>query len=223
MAFRLRRLLKRLGRRAAAQGLLRTLGYLTFTVVLERWGLEVAEVFEHVSQPDRRGCHGVYQGCVANSTAAFAQSDLQRLRAYGGETILEDFERAFDRRELCVLCRLKGGELAGVCWFTIGYVYPAARGCPCVLFERGFTFPEYRGRGVLPAALRYAVRWLRLQREFGGRIFAECSVFNNSSARAIAKAGFTSAGLRLRAWRRVLFLPRRQRRGPRRCTTSRVS
>jgi RimJ/RimL family protein N-acetyltransferase len=56
------------------------------------------------------------------------------------------------------------------------------------------VFPEARGRGVAPRALRVAARWATL--ELGlRRVYAEAAAENAASIRAIEKAGFQREGL----------------------------
>jgi len=56
------------------------------------------------------------------------------------------------------------------------------------------VFPEGRGRGVAPAALRLAARWAIGECGFH-RIEAEADVANTASLRAIEKAGFVREGI----------------------------
>lgn len=56
------------------------------------------------------------------------------------------------------------------------------------------VFPEARGRGVAPRALRLAAEWALL--ELGlQRVYAEAAAENAASIRAIEKAGFRREGL----------------------------
>ena len=56
------------------------------------------------------------------------------------------------------------------------------------------VFPEARGRGVAPRALRVAARWATL--ELGlRRVYAEAAAENAASISAIEKAGFQREGL----------------------------
>jgi ribosomal protein S18 acetylase RimI-like enzyme len=56
-----------------------------------------------------------------------------------------------------------------------------------VLF-RGRTFPEFRGRGVMPALISNAMHAMLRD---GGAAYCDCRVYNTSSMRCITKAGFT--------------------------------
>lgn len=56
-----------------------------------------------------------------------------------------------------------------------------------VLF-RMHTYPEFRGRGIAPALMSYAMSQSLGE---GGRAYIDCSVFNSSSRRSIEKAGFS--------------------------------
>jgi RimJ/RimL family protein N-acetyltransferase len=56
------------------------------------------------------------------------------------------------------------------------------------------VFPDARGRGVAPRALRLGAKWAAL--ELGvQRVYAEAAVENVASIRAIKKAGFQREGL----------------------------
>jgi len=57
------------------------------------------------------------------------------------------------------------------------------------------VFPEARGRGIAPRALRLAAKWAL--RDLGlEEVIAEAAADNDASIRAIEKAGFEREGLR---------------------------
>jgi ribosomal-protein-alanine N-acetyltransferase len=56
------------------------------------------------------------------------------------------------------------------------------------------VFPEGRGQGVAPAALRLIARWAIAESGFQ-RVEAEADVANTASRRAIEKAGFLREGI----------------------------
>ncbi len=56
------------------------------------------------------------------------------------------------------------------------------------------VFPEGRGQGVGPAALRLVARWAIVESGFQ-RVEAEADVANTASRRMIEKAGFTREGI----------------------------
>ena len=56
------------------------------------------------------------------------------------------------------------------------------------------VFPDWRGQGIAPAALRLIARWAILEAGFA-RVEAEADVDNTASCRAIERAGFVFEGV----------------------------
>lgn len=207
-ALRFKGRIRRSLRRFRRQGFWATLGYVLFTALLEKCGVQVSCVFEHLRCNHVGFRNTRFGASVAGSTVAFTSADLESLEAYAGEKILQDFERAFEGGESCVVCRSESGDLAGACWLTTAARYGPAGGEDCALIQRCFTLPEHRGQGAFPLALSYAVNWLRVDRDHTARIFVECSVFNRSSQRGIVKAGFSKTGIVVQAWHWQRFVRR---------------
>jgi len=190
------------------------MSYILVTVLLERLGIHIDRVFE-ATEADAAGFPAkVLSVATAKDMASLTAADIEALKSYGGPRLLQRFEAAFARQETCAVGRLADGKLAGVAWLTTARDYAPAKRAECALVERCFTLPKYRGLGVFPALLAYAVSWNRKQHQERGAVYVECSVSNASSARGILKAGFKPTGVFITVWRWKHFWPRRSADGP---------
>ena len=201
-------------RRIRVQGIRRSVSYVLVTVLMERLGIHIYHVFEAVEKDAAAFAAPGLKTAILKGMESFSSADIEALKSYGGPGFLRRFEAAFARHEACVAARLDDGRLAGIVWLTSARDYVPSRRPECALFERGFTFPEYRGRSVLPAMLAYAVCWNREQHPERGAPYSECSVGNASSARGMLKAGFKPVGIFVMAWRWKYFWRRRSAEGP---------
>ena len=190
------------------------MSYVLVTVLMERLGIHIYRVFEATDKEAAGVAAEGLKTAMLKGMESFSSADIEALKSYGGPRLLRHFEAAFARHEACAAARLEDGRLAGIAWLTSARDYAPAQRPECALVERCFTFPEYRGRGVFPALLAYAVRWNREQHPERGAPLVECSVSNASSARAILKAGFKPAGVFIMAWRWKHFWRRRSADGP---------
>jgi ribosomal protein S18 acetylase RimI-like enzyme len=89
---------------------------------------------------------------------------------------------------------LVDGKLAGYLWSRTGrylprWFVPLAE--DDLVFFAATTFPEFRGRGIAPALMRYI-----MQQEMKGRgtAYVDCAQWNKAAARFFEKAGFTRIG-----------------------------
>ncbi len=210
----LRARLAGLARRIRVQGIRQSLSYVLVTVLMERLGLHIYRVFEAADEDASGFAAKGLETAMLKGMASLSSADTEALKSYGGPRLLRHFEAGFARQEACVAARLDDGRLAGVAWLTSARDYAPARRSECALLERCFTFPEYRGRGVFPALLAYAVRWNRERHPERGAPLVECSISNASSARGILKAGFKPVGVLVMAWRWKHFWRRRSVDGP---------
>ena len=99
------------------------------------------------------------------------------------------------RKGACLWVVYLNGELAHVSWTRTGdkirsYFFPMTP--ECVLISHSVTIPEFRGRGLFPVVLEEIVRMLA-QKGFK-RFYIDCSDWNQSSKRAIERAGFSLIG-----------------------------
>jgi CelD/BcsL family acetyltransferase involved in cellulose biosynthesis len=200
---------RRMAQRMRAQGIGRSLSYILVTVLLERLGISIFHVFEAVEEEAARFTAKDLKLATLKNMASFTPADIEALKSYGGPRLLRQFETAFARHEACATARRSDGKLAGTVWWTMTRDYAPAKRPECALFERGFTFPEYRGLGVLPAVLAYGACWNREQHPELGAAFGECSVSNAASKRGILKAGFKPIGILITVGRWKYFWDRR--------------
>jgi hypothetical protein len=201
--------LQRLAQRMRAQGIGQGINYLLVTVLLERLGISIYHVFEAVEEDAARVTAKDLKIAMLKDMASLTPADIEALKSYGGPRLLRQFEAAFARHEVCSAGRRSDGKLAGTVWWTMTRDYAPAKRPECALFERGFTFPEYRGLGVLPAVLAYGACWNREQHPELGAAYGECSVSNAASKRGILKAGFKPIGILITVGRWKYFWSRR--------------
>lgn len=199
--------LLRLCSRCRSEGVFRTGAYLLITVLLQRAGVHINEVFRAGQLPGIGATKGPLRASLEASMDFLTEKDRAALLRYGGNRLIEGFRGAFARGERCVVVRVEGGCLAGVCWLQRSASYLPAAGRRSIQIERCFTLPEYRGRGVFPLALAWAVARLMQEGEKAEDIYVACSVGNRSSARGICKAGFTRAGLLIELLRWERYWP----------------
>lgn len=185
-------------KRLAAEGPLRSLSYLAFTVGLERIGIQYLHCFRLVTGGGATGegtCDMTF--AMLRTIDDLTAEDRQTIATYSGEHHLRQYEAAFARGEWCAVARCHGNELACECWLS------KRPGCflstegPNWLIERCWTVPSYRGKGLYPRTLRFACDELLSSNVAPENIFIECNAFNSASLRGIQKAGFVLAGKRL--------------------------
>jgi len=187
----------RLRTRIRVNGFWRTIGYVLFTVFLERFHVSIDYVFEGL--PDQTAkLSGECSPAAVTSMAELSTSTVEALRRYGGERFLGGFERAFSRGEVCIVAYLPDHSFAGAVWLKgADRRYLPAKGRDYMRFESGFTLPECRGRGALSSVLAFGRSWLYSSTATAPLLFLECSVFNTSSKRGILRAGFQERGVLL--------------------------
>ena len=188
-----------------SMGLRRTLGYVLFTVLLERLGLHVNVVFLRAmngapSEPDPAGFHVD----VVQHEEGISEQDAVALREYGGGLLMDSFHRAFAAGKRCVILRSGNSGIATICWIEKVSGFPPASDAPCVLVSRCFTLPQYRGMGLYPALLRMIDGVLPAEMRGLRHAVIECSFFNYASRRGIVKAGFKQCGIAVEISRKRL-------------------
>jgi GNAT superfamily N-acetyltransferase len=120
---------------------------------------------------------------------------MAALAKYGGSHLATEFRRAFAVNRICVAIYSDTGALAAVCWAERASSFAPWMTAPCILIARCFTLPEYRGRGLYPAALKAADRLIPQTMQRLDWLLIECSMFNYSSKSGILKAGFRPCGM----------------------------
>jgi hypothetical protein len=200
-------ILQRIRDRVSKQGWLATGGYLVGTALIEKTGLSIMRVY--VSGPALQFTEPAPED-VLRSMEDLGESDIEDLRAYGGERLIQSFSGNFDRGYWCVTTRV-GGRIGCVCWLTRSRSYRPAGDKPAVLIQSCFTLPQFRGKSLYSATLRHALACAATM--WNDRsVFIESSVFNESSIRGIEKAGFEAFGTVVYAGGRLLFYKTRKAR-----------
>lgn len=198
--------------RVRTQGVLHTVGYLLFTVLLERLHISLQYVFESASGDAKEGSTEEPSARVVSSYDELDATDLRALTQYGGTAMLGVFKERLARGEHCVVTHVPGGDFAGAAWLKpTEKWYAPARGRSAYRYESCFTLPEHRGRGAFTAAMKFGVGWLESMDSARQPVFVECSVFNTSSERAIVRAGFRRIGYVLVVGSLRRFILARQR------------
>jgi RimJ/RimL family protein N-acetyltransferase len=129
-----------------------------------------------------------------------------------GEDTAEKLAARRERGDLMVL-----GEVNGtLCFFQWVRLRPAGEpGAGCAHLYKGYTAPEFRGRGISPAGQQFALRLLAAD---GIRsVTTDVAERNVASIRAIEKVGFRLLGrfwiLRLGGRKTLLIAPSLSRYG----------
>ena len=188
-------------------GFWNTVGYVVFTVVLERVGVHVNYIFRMRVSGDPVSFPGfdIEHVCRAEE---MGDQDWIALREYGLSKLVEEFKRAFASGKTCMVLRRVDGRLACVCWMQKMATF-APGDEPCILVSRCFTLPEFRGKGLYPAALQSAGSGMTGEPSGPEHVMIECSKFNYASRRGIMKAGFQLCGvsIELGRWKKVWARP----------------
>ncbi|NPV45560.1 MAG: GNAT family N-acetyltransferase [Armatimonadetes bacterium] len=144
----------------------------------------------------------------------FRWADARDEQAYLGlgEDTAEKLARRRERGDLLVL-----GEVDGtLCFFEWVRLRAAGeRGAGCAHLYKGYTAPEFRGRGISPAGQQFALRCLAA--DGIQSVTTDVAEHNVASIRAIEKVGFRLLGrfwiLRLAGRKLLLIAPSLSRYG----------
>lgn len=176
--------------------------YLFFTVLLEKVGISLLHVFS-ADGSARDGVSSTMDCDLYTSLGSLSDEDLATLREYGGDRLILQFEQSFRGGCRCAILR-DNERPACICWLR--YANATLLGVPqrCVIIEKCFTLPGYRGKGLYPNLLRIIVSdYVRI----GFPCFIECIVGNKPSERGIRKAGFHHAGYIFEVFGRRVQIP----------------
>jgi hypothetical protein len=122
-------------------------------------------------------------------------ADRGALREYGGDVLLARVEKRFAQGDWVAVAR-RDGALACCCWVHETSTYPPGAQGAAAFLQGAFTLEPFRGKGLFPRTLLFVVRVLEQERP-GRPVYIEAALDNLSSRRAIEKAGFVRAGLRI--------------------------
>jgi len=156
--------------------------------ILRRWVPRQNHIFRHEGPfPPERHPQAEFSVCAdAASLPAFV---TEQLKAFGTERMLQTdllelrsgsrlWYGLADDRLAVVLFTRRGNQFRN--WFT------PLRPTDMVIF-RVRTYPEFRGRGLAPALMRFA---MHESLQHGDFAFIDCGTDNQPSIRSIEKAGF---------------------------------
>jgi hypothetical protein len=205
-------------KRLASQGLYRALGYYTFTVGLEKVGIQYMHCFRLNSRRESGELAALITFEMLRDISELTARDKAAIAEHSGEEHLRHYEAAFLRGDRCAIARWNGNELACECWISKQSNYFLAPREDSWLIERCLTVPNYRGRGLYPLTLCFACNELCSRGARPEKIFIECNAFNSASLQGIAKAGFDLAGKRLTFRRWHWHWPRAAKTFSSRCT-----
>lgn len=188
-------MLHRLNSRIQRTGIWKTTGYVLFTVLLGRVGFHWNHVFQRRIDCGRPPAMpaGFAAGSV-RQMCELTERDRAALLKYGGEKLATQFGSAFLAGKVCIAVHSPDGDLAAVCWAGKMTAFEPWTAVPCVVVDRCFTLPRFRGLGLFPAALSTVDQAIPEDMRNFENIFIECSVCNHSSKKAILKAGFRIVG-----------------------------
>ena len=195
--------------RVSHWGLLPTLGYYLFGVAADRVGIRFLCAYRYERRPSTLQVATGSTFAVLESPVDWTSKDVEIIKANLGENWLRLYGDKFSRGSRCGVTRL-GDELASLLWmqWTTSYCqYPGKR---CVLLSDGVTFPDHRGKGLLPQSqsdlCEYALR------SWGPdiKIFSDCPIVNYASMRLQLKAGFAPTGWIISVFNRAKFWPKRR-------------
>jgi hypothetical protein len=188
-----RDVLQRLWERIRFTGVWPTLHYGVDKGIMEKLGIQVNYVLQHIGEKailhsDRS--QGITFS-VIDSMDDLSGQERERLRLYGRDRLLARFDRRFARGLRCIVARTEKNRMTSSGWFMEAPRTFCDSGKPGKLIEDCFTFPEFRGKGIFPLLVRFGVEELQSCAENEKpEIFMLCSVFNQSSWRAIMGCGF---------------------------------
>jgi GNAT superfamily N-acetyltransferase len=193
---RVRRALDRMRRLVRARGVVTGLALAVGPAILWRLRVYVLTVHRH---PGGRSSDGdaFVSSPVEKVTdrSGFSEADIAVLRDHGGDTLVARFDHRFSQGDWVVIGRVDGA-LASFCWVHEASRYKPGGGARVAFLQRAFTLPRFRGGGLFPRTLAFAVQCLERERP-GMPIYIEAAIDNLPSRRGIEKAGFVRVGLRV--------------------------
>jgi GNAT superfamily N-acetyltransferase len=191
---RVREAVDRVRRHVRARGLVGGLAGALASALLWRLRIHLLASYRHpgglASVPD--GADHVERVTRPDELSA---ADRDALREYGGDVLFARVEKRFAQGDWVAVAR-QDGELACCCWVHETSTYPPGAQGAAAFLQSAFTLPRFRGAGLFSRALHFVVRVLEQERP-GLPVYIEAAVDNLSSRRAIEKAGFVRAGLRV--------------------------
>lgn len=183
-------LCKKIRHRIRSQGLYRFIGYLGVTVILEKFGIHIVDIYRYDISNDNECFEGENNFDVITSIGSFSSEDIALLDEYGGPKLIRLFAKRFEQDMKAVVLR-PDTTIASIFWldgkrwlpeFLADYQYTTIKDC--------FTFPSYRGRGYYTLGLKYIAYILGKGANNLQYVIVECSIANYSSLKGIKKADF---------------------------------
>jgi GNAT superfamily N-acetyltransferase len=190
---RVRNALDRMRRLVRARGVVPGLALAVGPALLWRLRVHLLAVYRHPG-----GNSGVPDDPsveLVTGWEGFTEADRAVFREYGGDALVARLRLRLSRGDGAAVLR-SDGALACCCWVHEVSSYPPGARERALLLQSAFTVPGFRGRGLFPRTLSFAVRCLERDRP-GVPIYIEASIDNLPSRRGIEKAGFARVALRV--------------------------
>ena len=177
--------------RLKSQGFFKTAWYVFTVFLLPRIGVDIKSAYHKTDEyhPPRTRLNDDIKLEKVQNYDQIQETDLDRLRAFEGDELLERIQRDLAKGITCALCKNTAGELVGVQW-----VAPRETKNPDehnYLFCGSFIFPEFRGLSYSPSLKIHYYK--SLKEELNARqltITANIHIGNTASIRSVKKAGF---------------------------------
>jgi GNAT superfamily N-acetyltransferase len=193
---RVRRALDRMRRLVRARGVVAGLALAVGPAILWRLRVHLLAVHRH---PGGRAPDGDAEASSpvekVTDRSGLSEADLAILREHGGDALVARFDHRFSHGDWVAIGRVDGA-LASFCWVHEVSSYVPGGGARVAFLQSAFTLPHFRGGGLFPRTLAFAVRCVERARP-GMPIYIEAAIDNLSSRRGIEKAGFLRVGLRV--------------------------
>jgi hypothetical protein len=192
---RVRRALDRMRRLVRARGVVAGLALTVGSALL--WRLRVHLLVVHRHPGGAPGGDAFVSSPVEKVTdrSGLSETDIEVLREHGGGTLVARFDHRFSQGGWVAIGRVDGA-LASFCWVHEASRYTPGGGGRVAFLQSAFTLPRFRGGGLFPRTLAFAVQCLERERP-GMPIYIEAAIDNLPSRRGIEKAGFVRVGLRV--------------------------
>lgn len=185
-------------KRIRSQGIIRTVYYAFFVMVLPKLGINIKHVYGKESKDlhYKYSCDNDLRVDAINSYSEFTSSDINELIEFEGNDLLEKIKFEFKRDNTCVLVRNNREDLAGLCWLED--ISNCNHNKKIYLIRDGFVFPKFRGNNYFPALIDASyVHAITLHQDKDTLVIANVILGNYSSCQGLVKANFHHLGISL--------------------------
>ena len=179
--------------RTEAEGYFRTWLYIFGSFIIPKLHMQIKYVFflRDIEVPEK---DANVKLAVLDRYCQLEEADIEKLREFEGEALVETYRKSFAEGKKCVIARLNG--LASAVWITEAPEYLRAKDTYTFVLRDAFTLPAVRGKGLEPMVLRFAAENIMNDSPHKSVRIAINTIFTNRSAiRAVSKSGFRKAGV----------------------------